>query len=33
MCGSIIFTTSNTKNNITYEDYTTFIADNLSYYG
>jgi hypothetical protein len=33
MRGSIIFTTSNTQNNIIYEDYTTIIADALSYYG
>ena len=34
MCGSIIFTTTNTQNNIIfYEDYTTIIADALSYYG
>jgi len=33
MCGSIIFTTTNTQNNIIYEDYTTIIADALTYYG
>jgi len=33
MHGSIIFTTTNTQNNIVYEDYTTIIADALSYYG
>jgi len=33
MCGSIIFTTTNTQNNVIYEDYTTIIADALSYYG
>ena len=33
MCGSIIFTTTNIQNNIIYEDYTTTIADALSYYG
>jgi len=33
MRGSIIFTTTNTQNNIIYEDYTTIIADALSYYG
>jgi len=31
--GSIIFTTTNTQNNIIYEDYTTIIADALTYYG
>jgi len=31
--GSIIFTTSNTQNNIVYEDYSTIIMDALSYYG
>jgi len=31
--GSIIFTTTNTQNNIIYEDYTTIIGDALSYYG
>jgi len=30
--GSIIFTTTNTQNNIIYEDYTTIIADALSCY-
>jgi len=30
---SIIFTTTNTQNNIIYEDYTTIIADTLTYYG
>jgi len=33
MRGSIIFTTTNTQNNIISEDYTTIIADALSYYG
>jgi len=33
MRGSIIFTTTNTQNNIIYEDYTTIIADALTYYG
>jgi len=33
MRGSIIFTTTNTQNNIVYEDYTTIIADALTYYG
>jgi len=33
MRGSIIFTTSNCQNNVVYEDYTTIIADALSYYG
>jgi len=33
MHGSIIFTTTNTQNNIVYEDYTTIIADALTYYG
>jgi len=33
MHGSIIFTTTNTQNNIIYEDYTTIIADAHSYYG
>jgi len=33
MCGSIIFTTTNTQNNIIYEDYMTIIANTLSYYG
>ncbi|MDX6284377.1 MAG: hypothetical protein QOH03_5448, partial [Kribbellaceae bacterium] len=31
--GSIIFTTSNIQNNVVYEDYTTIIAEALSYYG
>ena len=31
--GNIIFTTSNTQSNVIYEDYTTIIADALSYYG
>jgi len=31
--GSIIFTTSNAQNNVVYEDYTTIIADALSYNG
>jgi hypothetical protein len=31
--GNIIFTTGNTQNNVVYEDYTTIIADALSYYG
>jgi len=31
--GSIIFTTSNTQNNVVYEEYTTIIADALSYNG
>jgi hypothetical protein len=31
--GSIIFTTSTVQNNIIYEDYSTIIADALSYYG
>jgi len=31
--GSIIFTTSNTQNNVVYEDYTTIIDDALSYNG
>jgi len=33
MRGNIIFTTGNTQNNVIYEDYTTIIADALSYYG
>ena len=33
MRGSIIFTTTNTQNNIIYEDYTTIIADAISDYG
>jgi len=33
MRGSIIFTTTNTQNNIIYEDYMTIIADALTYYG
>jgi len=33
MRGSIVLTTGNTQNNIIYEDYTTIIADALSYYG
>jgi hypothetical protein len=31
--GNIIFTTGTTQNNVIYEDYTTIIADALSYYG
>jgi len=31
--GNIIFTTGITQNNVIYEDYTTIIADALSYYG
>jgi hypothetical protein len=31
--GAIIFTTSNTQNNIIYEDYSAIISDALSYYG
>jgi hypothetical protein len=31
--GNIIFTTSTTQNNVIYEDYTTIIADALTYYG
>ena len=31
--GSIVFTTGNNHNNIVYRDYTTIIADALSYYG
>jgi hypothetical protein len=31
--GNIVFTTGNTQNNVVYEDYTTIIADALSYYG
>jgi hypothetical protein len=31
--GSIIFTTSNVQSNVVYEDYTTIIADALSYHG
>jgi len=33
MRGSIIFTTTNTQNNIIYEDYMTIIADDLTHYG
>jgi len=31
--GNIIFTTGNTQNNLIHEDYTTIIADALTYYG
>jgi len=31
--GNILFTTGTTQSNIVYEDYTTIIADALSYYG
>jgi len=33
MSENIVFTTGNTQNNVIYEDYTTIIADAISYYG